>query len=217
MSVVGGVGAARRASGDAGARRGDGRLRRRLFDFRRVACNAIYGVDALSFASEAASETGFRDSRPFGDSFVDRRNVHRILSWADVRLGRLVAFRNDLVVGGDRNRRVRGVRTARATFFDDFIFNDGMVRRAGRAATLRVDSDDFLAFAPLGRDRVHRRMRILRDETGALGAFDLASFRFGREHFALFFALLGDINGKNGKSGSFLKKIASRFETPPCV
>ena len=193
MSVVGGVGASRRASRDAGAGGGDGRLRRRLFDFRRVTRNAIYGFDALSFASEAASEAGFRDSRPFGDSSVDRRNVHRVLLGADVRLGGLVAFRDDLGLGGDRNRRVRGVRAPRATLFDDTLFNDGVVRRFGRAATLRIDTADFLAPAPLGRDRVHRRLRLLRDETGALGALDLAPFRFGREHFALFLPLLGDI------------------------
>lgn len=193
MSGVGGVGALGRASGDAGSGRGDGWLRRRLFDFWRDACNAIYGVDALSFASETASETGFRDSRPFGDSFADRRNVHRILFGADVRLGRLVAFRDDLGVGGDRNRRVRGVRAPRATLFDNTLFDDGVVRRLGRAPALRIDTADFLAFAPLGRDRVHRRLRLLRDETGALGALDLASFRFGRKYFALFLALLGDL------------------------
>ena len=193
MSVVGGAGALGRAGGDASPRRRDRRVRRRLFDFRRVARNAIYGVDALSFASEAASETGFRDSRPFGDSFANRRDVHRILLGADVRLGGLVAFRNDLGVGGDRNRRVRGIRTARAAVFDDTLFDDGMVRRFGRAATLRVDTAGFVAFAPLGRDRVHRRLRVLRDETSALGAFDLASFRLGGKRFALFFALLGDL------------------------
>ena len=193
MFVVGGAGALGRAGRDAGSGGRDRRLRRRIFDFRRVAGNAIYGVDALSFASEAASEAGFRDSRSFGDSFADRRDVHRVLFGAVVRLGRLVAFRNDLGVGGDRNYRVRGVRAASAAIFDDTLFDDGVVRRLGRAATLRVDSDDFLAFTPLGGDRVHRRLRILCDETGALGAFDLASFRFSRKHFALLFALLGDL------------------------
>jgi len=191
--VVGGVGVARRSGRDSGSGGRDRRIRRRVFNFRRVARNAIYGVDALSFASEAASEAGFRDSRPFGDSLVDRRNVHGILSRPNVRLGRLVAFRDDLGLGGDRNRRVRGVRAPRATLFDDTLFNDGMVRRLGRATTLRIDTVDFLASAPLGRDRVHRRLRIFRDETGALGALDLASFRLGRKYSALFFALLGDI------------------------
>ena len=193
MSVVGGVGVARRAGGDEGAGGSDGRLRRRLFDFRRVARNALYGVDPLSLAGASASETNFFDSRPFRDSFINRRNVHRVLLGPDVRLGRLVAFRDDLGVGRDRNRRVRGVRAASAAIFDDFVPNDGLVRRLGRAATLRIDTADFLAYAPLGRDRVHRRLRILRNETGALGAFDLASFRLGREHFALFLPLLGDL------------------------
>ncbi len=109
MSVVGGVGALGRASRDSGAGGRDGRLRRRLFDFRRVACNAIYGVDAVSFASETAGEASLFDSRPVGDSPADRRNVHGVLLGPAVRVDRMVAFRNDLVLGGDRNRRLRGV------------------------------------------------------------------------------------------------------------
>lgn len=193
MPVAGGVDAFDRAGGDARAGGCDGGVRRRLLDFRRVARNAISDVDTLSFASDVARKTGFFGSRSLGDLRFDRRNVHGVLPGPALRLDGLVAFRNDLGAGFDRNRRVFGVRAASAAVFDDPLPDDGLVHRVGRAATLRVGAGDFLANAPLGRDRVHRRVRVFPDETRPLGAFDLASFRVGRKHSALFRALLGDL------------------------